>query len=132
MVCKAIGINSPARNLCLDFPHSMEMGYNEGLDSADVGTKFLFSKTESKKKYTKVLRSLEKGGSKLVSMILQDLISIENEETSVASVKCNRIMTTVDTITAYLAGYINQLLLILFFLVFAWFVLRIIFYDQPW
>ena len=101
------------------------------LDRRVRALKFLISKTESKKKYTKVLRSLEKEGSKLVSVILQDLIPIENEETSVTSVKWNRIMTTVDTITIYLARYIDQLLLVLLFLVLACFVLRIISYDQP-
>jgi len=76
------------------------------LDRRVWALKFLISKTESKKKYTKVLRSLEKEGAKLVSIMLKNLISIEDDETSVTTVKWNRVMTTLDSNTIYIARYI--------------------------
>lgn len=64
--------------------------------------KFLISKTESKK-YMKVLRSLEKEGAKLVSIVLKNLFPIEDEEISVTTGKWNSIMTTLDSNTLYIA-----------------------------
>jgi hypothetical protein len=84
------------------------------LDRRVWALKFLISKAESKKKYMKVLGSLEKEGAKLVSIILKNLIPIEIEETSVSSVNWNRVMTTVDSNTIYIARYSDQLLIVLF------------------
>ncbi|KAG0565292.1 hypothetical protein KC19_8G179700 [Ceratodon purpureus] len=75
------------------------------LDRRVWALKFLTSKAESNKKYMKVLRSLKKEGAKLVSIILGNLIPIENEETSVTSVKWNRVMTTADSNTIYIARW---------------------------
>lgn len=75
------------------------------LDCRVWALKFLISKAESKKKYMKVLGSLEKEGAKLVSIILKNLIPIEIEETSVSSVNWNRVMTTVDSDTIYIARW---------------------------
>lgn len=76
------------------------------LDRRVWALKFLISKAESKKKYMKVLRSLEKEGAKLVSIVLKNLIQIEDEETSVTSGNWNRVMTTLDSNTIYIARYI--------------------------
>lgn len=65
------------------------------LDRRIWALKFLIGKTESKK-YMKVLRSLEKEGAKLVSIVLQDLDAIKIEDTSLTSVKWNRVLTSLD------------------------------------
>lgn len=76
------------------------------LDRRVWALKFLISKAESKKKYMKLLRSLEKEGAKLVSVVLKNLIPIEDEETSVTTVKWNRVMTTLDSNTTHVARYV--------------------------
>lgn len=90
------------------------------LDRRVWALKFLISEAEAKKKYTKVLRSLEKEGTKLVFIILQNLVPIENEETSVSSINWNQVMTTVDSNTIYIARYIDQFLVVFIFVICYW------------
>lgn len=75
------------------------------LDRRICALKFLIGKVESKK-YTKVLRSLEKEGAKLVYIVLQDLDAIKNEATSLTSVKWNRVLTSLDFSMIHVARYI--------------------------
>lgn len=73
------------------------------LDRRVWAVKFLISKAESKKKYMKVLRSLEKEGAKLVSIVLNNFIPSDDEETSATTVKWNRLISTLDSSKVYIA-----------------------------
>lgn len=76
------------------------------LDRRVWALKFLISKAESKKVYMKTLRSLEKEGAKLVSILLRNLAPLEDDETSV---EWNRVLTSLDSSTNRVARYVNNM-----------------------